>query len=76
MKGKLGSNANTIIGDFLYHLEEEILKIKKEVHTTETYYKTDKKTKIQLFFIYIGLVIVLSLSYYYGNGILSNHPEI
>ncbi|MGG3560646.1 site-2 protease family protein [Neobacillus rhizosphaerae] len=57
-------------------LEEKLTEFKKEVRTTQTYYKTDKKTKVQLFLIYIGLVIVLALSYYYGNEILMNHPEV
>jgi Zn-dependent protease len=73
----LQDNNNTqVIEGILSQLEEKVLKYKKEVRTTETYYKTDKRTKLQLFFIYIGLVIGLSISYYYGNEILSNHPEI
>lgn len=60
----------------IQNLEEKLAAYKKEVHTTATYYKTDKKTKVQLFLIYVGLVIVLALSYYYGNEILMNHPEV
>ncbi|KYD11501.1 site-2 protease family protein [Heyndrickxia sporothermodurans] len=65
-----------IIEGIIKQLEEKVVGIKQEVQTTETYYKTDKKTKIKLFLIYIGLVIVLYLSYHYGNEILSNNPEI
>lgn len=65
-----------VVDGILNQLEEKVLKFKKEVQTTETYYKTDKRTKVQLFTIYISLVIGLSLSYYYGNEILINHPEI
>ncbi|MDQ1143662.1 Zn-dependent protease [Bacillus sp. SORGH_AS 510] len=62
--------------DLIRNLEEKLAVYKKEVHTTATYYKTDKKTKVQLFLIYMGLVIALALSYYYGNEILMNHPEV
>ncbi|MFJ5714501.1 site-2 protease family protein [Neobacillus sp. NPDC093127] len=65
-----------IIEGNLNNLEEKVSNFKKEVQTTGTYYKTSKKTKMQLFFIYIGLVIALAFSYYYGNEILMNHPEI
>lgn len=65
-----------VIEGILTKLEEQVLKMKKEVKTTETYYKTTRGTKVQLFLIYIGLIIGLFLSYYYGNEILSNHPEI
>jgi Zn-dependent protease len=71
------SNSNQqVIEGILNQLEEKILKLKKDVRTTETYYKTDKRTKVQLFTIYLGLVIGLTISYYYGNEILINHPEI
>jgi Zn-dependent protease len=69
------SNQQVIEG-ILNNLEEKVSNFKKEVQTTETYYKTSKKTKMQLFFIYIGLIIALAFSYYYGNEILMNHPEI
>ncbi|MEH7332051.1 site-2 protease family protein [Neobacillus drentensis] len=70
------SNNQQIIEEILKQLEGKVAAYKKEVLTTETYYKTDKKTKAQLFFIYIGLVVALAVSYYYGNGLLMNHPEI
>ncbi len=73
---QVGNDHQQVMEGIFNQLEEQALKMKKEIHTTESYYKTDKKTKIQLFFIYIGLVIVLSLSYYYGNEILSNNPEV
>lgn len=69
-------NNQQVIEGILNNLEEKVSNFKKEVQTTETYYKTSKKTKLQLFFIYIGLVIVLAFSYYCGNQILMNHPEI
>jgi len=65
-----------VIEVILNILEEKFSEFRKDVQTTETYYKTDKKTKVQLFLIYIGLVIALSISYYYGNELLMNHPEI
>ncbi|MFC0022294.1 site-2 protease family protein [Neobacillus cucumis] len=70
------SNDNQLISGILSQLEEKVLKFKKEVQKTKNYYKTDTRTKLQLFLIYIGLVIGLSISYFYGNEILSNHPEI
>ncbi|MGG1679277.1 site-2 protease family protein [Neobacillus sp. NRS-1170] len=70
------SNNQQVIEGILKQLEGKLAAYKKEVLTTETYYKTDKKTKAQLFFIYIGLVVTLAISYYYGNDILMNHPEI
>jgi Zn-dependent protease len=73
---QVSDNHQSFIVDILNQLEEKVLKFKKDVRMTETYYKTDKKTKVQLFLIYIGLVIVLSICYYYGNEILINHPEI
>ncbi|MEH7107835.1 site-2 protease family protein [Bacillus sp. JJ1764] len=57
-------------------LEEKISAYKQEVEITENYYQTSKKTKWQLFSIYIGLVLALTFSYYYGNNLLLNHPEI
>ena len=65
-----------VISGLLNQLEERLKAYKRDVHVTESYYKTDKKTKWQLFLIYIGLVIALTISYYYGNEILMNHPEI
>lgn len=65
-----------VMEGILKQLEEKAAALKSEVHTTETYYKTDLKTKVKLFFIYIALAIALSISYYYGNEILLNHPEI
>ncbi|WP_442862489.1 site-2 protease family protein [Bacillus sp. USDA818B3_A] len=65
-----------LIKPILDDFENKLAEYKLEVKTTETYYKTDKKTKVQLFLIYIGLVLALSFSYYYGNEILLNHPEI
>ena len=65
-----------VIENILNRLEEKILVYKKEVQITESYYKTSKTTKMQLFLIYIGLIIALSTSYYCGNEILMNHPEI
>ncbi|WHY91449.1 site-2 protease family protein [Neobacillus cucumis] len=65
-----------VIQQILLQLEEKIEEFKKDVQTTETYYKTDKKTKMKLFLIYIGLAAALSISYYFGNEILMNHPEI
>lgn len=70
------NNNEQVIESIINHLETNVSQFKKDVQTTETYYKTDKKTKVQLFCIYIGLVIGLSISYYYGNEILSSHPEI
>ncbi|MDN3018919.1 site-2 protease family protein [Paenibacillus sp. BSR1-1] len=70
------SNNQQVIEEILKQLEGKVAAYKKEVRTTETYYKTDIKTKAQLFFIYIGLVVALAVSYYYGNDILMNHPEI
>jgi Zn-dependent protease len=69
-------NNQQVIEGILNNLEEKLSEFRKDVQTTETYYKTDKKTKVQLFLIYMGLVIALSISYYYGNEILTNHPEI
>ncbi|WP_223594698.1 site-2 protease family protein [Neobacillus bataviensis] len=69
-------NNQQVIEGILKQLEGKVAVYKKEVLTTETYYKTDKKTKAQLFFIYIGLVVALAVSYYYGNDLLMNHPEI
>ncbi|MED3562792.1 site-2 protease family protein [Bacillus xiapuensis] len=65
-----------VIQQILIQLEKAIEEYKKDVQKTATYYKTDKKTKGQLFLIYIGLVAALSISYYFGNEILMNHPEI
>ncbi|MFJ7724981.1 site-2 protease family protein [Neobacillus sp. NPDC097160] len=65
-----------VIENILIILEEKLLDYKKQVQITESYYKTSKTTKMQLFLIYIGLIIALSISYYYGNEILMNHPEI
>jgi Zn-dependent protease len=70
------SSNHEVIEGFLNQLEEKLTQFKKDIRTTETYYKTDKKTKAKLFIIYIGLVIALALSYYYGNQILMNHPDI
>jgi Zn-dependent protease len=70
------NNHQQVIAGILNSLEEKLSDYKIEVHTTETYYKTNSNTKVQLFLIYIGLVIALSISYYYGNEILMNHPEI
>jgi len=60
----------------LNQIEKELAALKKDVHTTETYYKTDKKTKVQLFTIYLALAAALAFSYYIGNQILTNHPDI
>ncbi|MCM3727765.1 site-2 protease family protein [Neobacillus cucumis] len=68
-------NQQVILG-LLNQLEKRLTAFKKDVQITESYYKTDKKTKMQLFLIYIGLVIALTISYYFGNQILMNHPEI
>ncbi|WP_462410652.1 site-2 protease family protein [Neobacillus sp. Marseille-QA0830] len=57
-------------------LQEQLAALKKDVHTTETYYKTNKKTKLQLFLIYLALVLALAINYHYGNAILESHPEI
>ncbi|MBT2655456.1 site-2 protease family protein [Bacillus sp. ISL-18] len=65
-----------VILDILNQLEEKLSAYKKDIMITKSYYKTDKKTKLQLFLIYIGLVLALTISYYYGNEILMNHPEI
>jgi Zn-dependent protease len=73
---EVGADNQQVIEGLIVRLEEKLAEYKKEVKTTETYYKTDKKTKAKLFLIYIGLVLALSLSYYYGNEILMNHPEI
>ena len=68
-------NQQFILG-ILNQLEKRLTAFKRDVQITESYYKTDKKTKLQLFLIYIGLVILLTISYYYGSEILMNHPEI
>ncbi|MEH7435863.1 site-2 protease family protein [Neobacillus drentensis] len=73
---EVGPDNQQVIEGLICRLEEKLVEYKKEVKITETYYKTDKKTKAKLFLIYIGLVLALSLSYYYGNEILMNHPEI
>ncbi|MBU5213823.1 site-2 protease family protein [Heyndrickxia oleronia] len=65
-----------VIERTLNNLEEKLLDYKKEIQTTESYYKTNKKTKIQLLLIYIGLIIALATSYYYSQEILMNYPEI
>nr|WP_328586725.1 site-2 protease family protein [Neobacillus vireti] len=69
-------NNQQVVEGILNNLAEKIAKFKTEVETTETYYKTSKKTKVQLFLIYLGLIIALSISYFYGNEILMSHPEI
>jgi glycyl-tRNA synthetase alpha subunit len=66
----------TVIDGILSKLEKKCSEYNKEVQTTATYYKTDKKTKEKLFIIYMGLILALSFSYYYGNEILMNHPDI
>ncbi|NRD77121.1 site-2 protease family protein [Bacillus sp. BRMEA1] len=71
-----GHNHQQVFESIIHQLEEKCSDFKKDVQRTETYYKTSKKTKVQLFLIYIGLVAALSISYYYGNEILLNHPEI
>ncbi|WP_035424113.1 site-2 protease family protein [Bacillus sp. UNC438CL73TsuS30] len=65
-----------VIQQTLIQFEKVIEEYKKDVQITETYYKTDKKTKWQLFLIYLGLIVALSISYFFGNEILMNHPEI
>ncbi len=55
---------------------DQVNKIRIDYEQTASYYQTDNKTKWKLFLIYIGLIIVLSISAYFGNEIIINSNEM
>ncbi|MGE7665316.1 site-2 protease family protein [Ureibacillus composti] len=65
-----------IIDEFLSRFDEQVQKIKGEFEQTASYYKTANKTKLKLFMIYLGLVVVLAASTYYGNTIIMESEEM
>ena len=65
-----------IIEEFLTTLNDQVNKIRLDYEQTASYYKTNPKVKWKLFLIYIGLIIVLSISTYFGNEIIMNSTEM
>nr|WP_106782671.1 site-2 protease family protein [Lysinibacillus timonensis] len=58
------------INEFLFRFNEQVQKLKRDYEQSAAYYKTDKKTKVKLFLIYMGLVVILAACTYYGNTII------
>ncbi|MEO4055149.1 site-2 protease family protein [Solibacillus sp. CAU 1738] len=64
------------INEFLLRFDEQVQKIKNEYEQTATYYKTDNKTKLKLFMIYLGLAVFLAASTYFGNAAIMESEEM
>ncbi len=64
------------INEFLVRFDEQVQKLKEEYEKKAAYYKTDNKTKVKLFAIYIGLAVVLAASTYFGNSIIMQSEEM
>lgn len=64
------------IHEFLLRFDEQVQKIKREFDQTAAYYKTDNRTKLKLFLIYLGLVAVLAASTYFGNAVIMGSEEM
>lgn len=64
------------IDEFLLRFDEQVHKIKNEFERKAAYYKTDNKTKLKLFVIYMGLVVFLAASTYFGNSIIMESEEM
>ena len=64
------------IHEFLLRFDEQVQKIKKEFDQTAAYYKTDNKTKLKLFLIYLGLIGFLAASTYFGNAAIMGSEEM
>lgn len=56
--------------EFITAFEQEVEKIHNYVEQTASYYQTDTKTKVGIFFIYIGLAVVLGICSYMSYSIL------
>lgn len=55
---------------FMANFQKETLRFQQETEQIALYYKTDNKTKFQLFAIYMGLVLVLGASFYFSITLL------
>lgn len=55
---------------FIESFEKEVLRLKAETAQIAAYYKTDTKTKVKLFAIYVGLILVLGASFYFSFDLL------
>jgi len=56
--------------EFMIAFEREVEKINSYVEQTASYYQTEGKVKVGIFFIYIGLVIALGISSYLSITLL------
>lgn len=65
-----------VINEFLTRFDEQVHKIKVEFEQRAAYYKTDNKTKLKLFMIYLGLAVILAVSTYFGNTVIMESEEM
>lgn len=54
-------------------MEERLRKIEEQLHRLSTYYESPAKTKWKVLIAYLGLIVVLSLFFLYGNNIMDHH---
>lgn len=64
------------IHEFLYKFNEQVNTLQLNYEQTASYYQTNKKTKLTLFLNYISLIVLLSISTYYGHEIIMNSNEM